>query len=167
MTIGEQWAWKPDDKLKSTKECIHTLLQTIGGDGNLLFNVGPMPDGRIEDLQLVILKEMGQWLSINGEAVYGTRGGPYLPNAKMVSTHKENKIYLHLLSKPGKKLVLPLHGGIIVESARFLQDDKALKVSQDTETLSLNLPGKLPDEVATVIELTLDRPASEIDLIKL
>ena len=167
MTIGKQWAWKPNDKLKSTKECIHTLLQTIGGDGNLLFNVGPMPDGRIEDRQQVILKEMGQWLSINGEAVYGTRGGPYLPNAKMVSTHKENKIYLHLLGKPGKKLVLPLNAGIAVKSVSFLQDGSPLQFTRKNDSITINLPKKLPDEVATVIELTLAKPASEIDLIKL
>jgi alpha-L-fucosidase len=167
MTIGEQWAWKPNDKLKSKKECIHTLLQTVGGDGNLLFNVGPMPDGRIEQQQVDILTEIGQWLSVNKEAVYGTRGGPYLPSEKMVSTHKENKIYLHLLSTPGKKLVLPLAEGITVSSARFLQDNSALKLSRDDETLTLSLPKELPDKVATVIEITLDRPASEIDLIQL
>ena len=114
MTIGEQWAWKPDDNLKSTKECIHTLLQTIGGDGNLLFNVGPMPDGRMEKQQVERLTEMGQWLSVNQEAVYGTRGGPYLPADKMVSTHEGNSIYLHLIEKPGRKLVLPLSTGITV-----------------------------------------------------
>ena len=167
MTIGEQWAWKPKEKLKSKKECIHTLLQTVGGDGNLLFNVGPMPDGRIEDRQVDILKDIGRWLSLNQEAVYGTHGGPYLPTEKMVSTHKENKIYLHLLDKPGSELVLPLKEGIGITSASFLQNSTPLEVQRDKETLTLKLPEKLPDEVATVIELTLDRPASEIELIKL
>ena len=167
MTIGQQWAWKPNDKLKSTKECIHTLLQTIGGDGNLLFNVGPMPDGRIEDRQVVILEEMGQWLSLNHEAVYGTRGGPYIPNKKMVSTHKENKIYLHLLSKQGKKLVLPLDDEITVKNACFLQDKTPLKIHREKSSFILKLPKKLPDDVATVIEVTLDRPASTIYPIKL
>ena len=167
MTIGEQWAWKPDDKLKSEKECIHTLLQTVGGDGNLLFNVGPMPDGRIEARQVDILAGMGQWLSINGEAVYGTRGGPYLPDETLVSTHKENKIYLHLLKSPGKKLKLPLDKGITVKSASFLQDLTSLELVPDDEGITLILPKKLPDEIATVIVLTLDRPASEINLIKL
>ncbi len=167
MTIGEQWAWKPNDKLKSTKECIHTLLQTIGGDGNLLFNVGPMPDGRIEDRQVDILTEMGQWLSANQEAVYGTRGGPYLPTEKMVSTHKENKIYLHLLSKPGKSLALPLDKDISVKSASLLQDGTSLEISRIDDSLTLRIPKKLPDEVANVIVLELATPASEIDLIKL
>ncbi len=166
MTIGEQWAWKPNDKLKSTKECIHTLLQTIGGDGNLLFNVGPMPDGRIEDRQVEILKEMGQWLSINQEAVYGTRGGPYLPSDKIVSTHKRNKIYLHLLGEVGKTLTLPLEKDIQIKSASFLQNNSSLKISRDNDTFTLQLPEKLPDEVASIVVLELATAASEIDLIK-
>jgi hypothetical protein len=46
MTICRQWAWKPDDTMKSLEQCLRTLMYTAGGDGNLLFNVGPMPDGR-------------------------------------------------------------------------------------------------------------------------
>ena len=45
MTLCSQWAWKPNDKMKSLKQCIQTLVQTVGGDGNLLLNVGPMSDG--------------------------------------------------------------------------------------------------------------------------
>jgi len=167
MTIGKQWAWKPNDELKSTKECIHTLLQTVGGDGNLLFNVGPMPDGRIEQRQVDILTQMGQWLSINGEAVYGTRGGPYLPSEQLVSTHKGNKIYLHLLKTPGKKLKLPMDKGVTVKSASFLQDNTSLELIPDDEGITIILPKQLPDKIATVIELTLDSPASEISLITL
>ncbi len=166
MTIGEQWAWKPDDKLKSSKECIHTLLQTVGGDGNLLFNVGPMPDGRIEERQVDILAGMGQWLSVNGEAVYGTRGGPYLPGDAMVSTHKGNKIYLHLLKSPGRKLKLPMDKGVSVKSAYFLQDNTALEVQAGDDGITVLLPKKLPDETATVVVLSLDKPASELSLIK-
>jgi len=167
MTIGEQWAWKPDDKLKSTKECIHTLLQTVGGDGNLLFNVGPMPDGRMEQRQVDILAEMGQWLSANGEAVYGTRGGPYLPTASLVSTHKGNNIYVHLLKNPGKKLVLPMESGVIVQGASILHDHTPLRMEQHENHITLHLPNKARDEVATVLVLSLDRPASEIALMKL
>jgi len=59
ITICTQWSWKPNDKMKSLKECIQTLLRTAGGDGNLLFNVGPMPTGEIEPRQVERLKEMG------------------------------------------------------------------------------------------------------------
>ena len=166
MTIAEQWAWKPNDKMKSKEECIHTLLQTIGGDGNLLFNVGPMLDGRIEQRQIDRLKEMGEWISANEEAVYGTRGGPYLPTGKMVSTHKGKKIYLYLLKNPEGILRLPLDKKIKIKQAYFLHDGSPLAVSREKEHFSIALPGSLPDETATVIALELDRPASEIEVIE-
>lgn len=62
MTIARQWAWKQNDEVKSLEQCLQTLIRSAGGDGNLLFNVGPKPDGSIEPLQVERLKEMGQWL---------------------------------------------------------------------------------------------------------
>ncbi|MCK5731048.1 MAG: alpha-L-fucosidase, partial [Draconibacterium sp.] len=88
ITICKQWAWKPNDKMKSFEQCIQTLLKTVGGGGNLLFNVGPMPDGRIEQRQIGRLKEMGDWLQEYGESVYETTGGPYKPTEWISSTRK-------------------------------------------------------------------------------
>lgn len=166
MTIAEQWAWKPNDKMKSKKECIQTLLQTIGGDGNLLFNVGPMLDGRIEERQIDRLKEMGDWLNINGKAVYGTRGGPYLPTDHMVSTHKDSELYIHLFKKEGQELILPFPKEVSVNKAYFLDGATPLKIKQRKESVTISLPLNLPDEIASVIVLELNKPASEIDVIK-
>jgi alpha-L-fucosidase len=163
MTIGEQWAWKPNDKLKSSKECIQTLARTIGGDGNLLFNVGPMPDGRMEQRQLDILEEMGQWVSRYQEAVYGTRGGPFLPTPRVVSTHKDEKIYLFLLEHPGEELKFTLPKEIRLKKAYLLGDHKALKFKLESENISLDVPVTLPDESATVIVLELNKAAAEIE----
>ncbi len=166
MTITTQWAWKPNDQLKSRKECIHTLLHTVGGDGNLLLNVGPMLDGRIEQRQIDRLREMGDWLKINGESVYGTRGGPYKPMENMVSTRKGNKIYLHLLAHPGRDLKLPFPQQVQVISASFLHNATDLTVDQDDDLVEIILPESLPDPVATVVVLELDQAASEIDVIE-
>ncbi len=163
MTIGKQWAWKPDDELKSTKECIHTLSQTLGGDGNLLFNVGPMPDGRIEQRQLDRLKEMGDWVSRNQEAIYGTRGGPFLPTERMVSTHKGSRIYLYLLEGPGKNLEIALEKAVKVKKAFFLDGELPIQTKRKKGVLALSLPEVLPNELANVIVLELDTPASEIE----
>ncbi len=62
ITICNQWAWKPNDQMKTLPQCLETLILCAGGDGNLLFNVGPMPDGRIEPRQVERLAEMGEWL---------------------------------------------------------------------------------------------------------
>ena len=166
MTIAEQWAWKANDKMKSKKECIQTLLQTVGGDGNLLFNVGPMADGRIEQRQIDRLKEMGDWLNINGEAVYGTRGGPYLPTNQMVSTHKDNKIYLHLLNSENKAITLPFVKGVKIRKAYFLDGNTSVQVDQDKESITINLPEALPDSIASVIVLELNKQAGQVAVIK-
>ena len=103
MTICQQWAWKPNDELKSLKECMQTLLHTVGGDGNLLLNVGPMPDGRIEPRQVERLQQMGNWLQQYGEGVYGTRGGPFQPGKWGASTCKGNSVYLFITSWPSER----------------------------------------------------------------
>ncbi len=166
MTIATQWSWKPNDKIKSVQECIHTLLRTVGGDGNLLFNVGPMPDGRIEHRQVDTLKEMGEWLKVNGESIYGTRGGPYMPNDYMVSTRKGNNIYLHLLEHTEEDIKLPFPNGIEIRKSYFLENGVSIPVQQGEASLSIKLPKTLPNDVATVIVLELDRSASDIEFIR-
>ena len=138
ITICKQWAWKPNDQMKSLEECLFTLIKTVGGGGNLLFNVGPMPDGRIEPRQVERLKEMGEWLKKYGESIYGTKGGPYPPNNWLASTRKENKIYLHLLNFDKNKVSLPFPANIQVKSCRMLKGQK-LSFSLTGELLQLNL----------------------------
>ena len=166
MTIATQWAWKANDKLKSKKECIHTLLQTVGGDGNLLFNVGPMADGRIEQRQVDRLKEMGDWLAVNGEAVYGTRGGPYMPTDRFVSTRKDNKIYLHLLENAEGSLDLTIPKGIRIKKAYFLDGGSPVTVKQSKSALKIEVPDELSDAIASVLVLELNKAATDIEVIK-
>lgn len=164
ITICHQWAWKPNDKMKSLKECIQTLVGTAGGNGNLLFNVGPMPDGRIEARQVQRLKEMGQWLKINGEAIYGTKGGPYKPDSVLATTRKGNTIYVHLFKKPGEKLVLPVPDGVKLVKASFMKGAPISFVQEGT-TLQLNLPATLPDPICSVIVLEMNSPVIGIPII--
>ncbi len=162
MTICNQWAWKPDDTMKTLDRCIDVLVRTAGGDGNLLFNVGPMPDGRIEPRQVERLAEMGAWLKQFGETIYGTRGGPYMPGAWGASTCKDNRVYLHVLDwnqvKDGR-LELPLlpcaiirhellTGGAVslktTAEALILEFDAAARVDPDT-ILALEVEGNAED----------------------
>jgi alpha-L-fucosidase len=161
MTICRQWAWKPNDKMKSAKECIQTLLHTVGGDGNLLFNVGPMPDGRIESRQVIRLKEMGAWLDKYSEGVYATRGGPFKPGMWGASTCRDSRIYLYVMKWPAdNKLKLP---GIDqkITSCRALSGGQAV-VKQDKDNIEINLPPADQDEIVTVIELKVDGRAFDI-----
>ena len=162
MTIGEQWAWRPNDKLKSSKESLRTLLKTVGGNGNLLYNVGPMLDGRIEQRQINLLKEIGDWLNVSGESVYATQAGPFMPTDYMVSTRKGNKIYLNLFSSPGNSLKLPFPKDVKVKNAYFLKNRETISVAQDKESITLSLNDSLPDSISSVLVLELDKPALTI-----
>lgn len=118
IPLGTQWAWKPDDTLKSPTDTIKMLVACAIGDGNLVLNTNPMPDGRIEPRQVETFRKVGDWLKPYGESIYGTRGGPFVaPGGGEVhshggkflspegmwwggSTHKGNVIYLHILRWP-------------------------------------------------------------------
>ncbi len=164
MTICEQWAWKPDDKMKSLKVCIQTLIRTNGGDGNLLFNVGPQPDGLIEARQVERLKEMGAWLSKNGDAVYGTRGGPWKPSYQMVSTRKGDRIYLHLLSKMDGPISVPALP-VAIKSAKLL-NGPSIAITTGGDSHSFVVPEGSWDEIDTIVELTIKGDALSIAPLK-
>ncbi len=166
ITICNQWAWKPNDKMKSFTQCIRTLLKVVGGGGNLLLNVGPMPDGRIEQRQIDRLKEIGNWLKEYGESVYKTTGGPYQPTEWISSTRKENKIYLHLYSLNGNKLILPSPGKVKVKSSSILNGEQLFH-KQTKETLIIQVPEKVKNKTVTTIVLELKENANGISPIEI
>jgi len=160
MTICRQWAWKPDDQMKSLKECIQTLVKVVGGDGNLLFNVGPMPDGRIEPRQVERLKEMGEWLNKYGLSIYGVRGGPFKPGAWGASTCKGNNIYVHVLNWPDGSVILPPIPKKIISNSVLTGSVAAIK--QTNESIEISVPKADRREIDTIIKLELDGSAEEI-----
>lgn len=149
MTIGTQWSWRPDDRLKSLQQCLETLVSTVGGDGNLLFNVGPMPTGEIEPAQVQRLAEMGAWLREHAESVYGTRGGPWMPTKSYASTRTRDAVYVHLFGTGDPRLPpLPVR----VERATLL-DGTAIEFAQTAAGLSLRVPAARRHANITVIKL--------------
>ncbi len=160
MTICRQWAWKPDDQLKSLKQCIQTLVRVVGGDGNLLFNVGPMPDGRIEPRQVERLKEMGDWLNKYGQSIYATRGGPFKSGPWGASTHKENTIYLHVLNWTDDVLTLPPIPNKITDGD--LLTTGKLTIKQTSESIEISVSKEHQQEIDTIIKLKIDGPANKI-----
>jgi alpha-L-fucosidase len=162
ITLGSQWAWKPDDQIKSTAQCLQTLLRVVGGDGNLLLNVGPMPDGRIEPRQVDRLRELGRWLSQYGDGVYGTRGGPFKPGPWGASTCKRDKIYLFVMNWPADgPLKLPAIDQPI-SSIRTRSGGEA-SVDRTSSGIAIRLDRSQRNEIATVIELTVEGDALAID----
>ena len=161
MTICQQWAWKPNDRLKSLKECVDLLVTNAGYDGNFMLNVGPMPDGRIEPRQVERLREIGRWMKQCGQSIYGTRGGPLKPAKWGVSTCKDKVIYVHVLRWPGDgPIVLPAVGKKILGSRLLTGGTVDVKCAD--QTLAVSVPREDRRELDTIIELTLDGSATDI-----
>ncbi len=165
MTLGTQWSWKPNDKIKTFDECVRILVQCVTGDGNLLLNVGPMPTGEIEPRQAKVLKEIGGWLKKYGESVYGTRGGPYRNGTWGGATRKGKTVYLHIArwdDDSGLRLpALPAK----IRKCSVLTGGK-VKMEQKTDGVLLTMPPSHRRKFDTIVKLVLDRPANNLEPIE-
>ena len=79
MDDGRGWSYLTETAYKSATTLVHYLIDNVSKNGYLLLNVGPKPNGEIPEQATALLTEIGRWLAINGEAIYGTRGGPIPP----------------------------------------------------------------------------------------
>jgi alpha-L-fucosidase len=166
MTLCSQWAWKPNDTMKSLQECLQSMAKSAGGNGNFLFNIGPMMDGRVEARQADRLREMGAWLNSYGESIYTTRGGPYAPTAEYATTRKGNKIYLHVFNTKAKSLTLPALPLRSVSKAYVLKGGAVTHRVDENGGIVIDLPAQLPDVNDSVIVLELNGDALQIPVVK-
>lgn len=99
QTMNGMWGYKvADQNYKSATELIRLLVRTSGKGANLLLNIGPQPDGNLPAMALTRLKEIGAWLRLNGETIYGSEAGPVGDGVDIVSTAKKRHIYVHVLN---------------------------------------------------------------------
>jgi alpha-L-fucosidase len=115
-----------------------------------------MPDGRIEPRQVERLKMMGDWLKQYGDSIYGTRGGPFQPRFEIASTHKNNRVFLHIFDWPEDVLQLPTIPYKIVDSKNRVGDEVTVQQRDDYTWISVPSSDRHP--IDTLIELELDRP---------
>lgn len=159
-TINSSWGFNLQDRRhKSVKDLVQLLVKAAGYDSNFLLNVGPMPNGRIQEEHKSRLKAIGQWLETHGESIYGTRGGPIPPRPWGVTTTKGNTVYVHVLDWQDRQLLVPSLGGQ-VKAARFLKNGAAAPFRSVDEGVILTLPDEPLDEYDTVIAVELDRSGS-------
>jgi alpha-L-fucosidase len=157
------WAWVPPMTVRPLPEILNWLIQCIGRDGNILLGVGPRPDGTIDPASAARLLEIGDWLKLNGEAVYGTRGGPYLPGKWGVSTRQGHRVFLFVTKWKDGALTLPALPAE-VKSARLITRGP-VSFERAGTNLVLQVPEVFRRPEATIIELTLGREAMTLPLI--
>jgi len=161
-TLNDTWGYKSYDRnWKSADGLIQRLVDIVSKGGNYLLNVGPTAKGVIPKPSISRLRQIGKWMAVNGEAVYGTSPSPYPfePGWGRITT-KKGKVFLHVFDWPGKEFTL--HGlQNKVRKAYLLADSerKALGCQQqydeaaDLHTLHLSLPARPPDRRVSVVVL--------------
>lgn len=105
LTIGDHWAWRPDDtNNKSARSLLATLIDVAARGGNLLLNIGPKPDGTLDEAQTERLHDIGAWMHAHRESVIGvapTTGVDFYGP----STARDGTVYLHLAMLPVEEIV--------------------------------------------------------------
>ncbi len=162
-TITEgAWGYQTNAPVKPLRQLIRLLVGAAGRDGNMLLNVGPRSDGQIDPPQADRVREIGHWLSENGESIYSTRGGPWLPAPWGVSTHNGNIVYLHVLDMPASGVIrIPALPMKVTSAAKLHGPSIANEVSEGFLTLHAPNPTASPSDPApidTIIKLTLAAP---------
>lgn len=158
-----QWAWGGfTDGVKPFETCLKMLIRCAGGDGNLLLNIGPMPNGEINYEQANLLRKMGEWLKTYGDSIYGTRGGPFKPGYYGVSTRKDNTIYVHILDWTHEIILPPIPAKIV---KTYVLGSGSAKVLQTTNGIEISVRKSLRKPIDTIVALVLDRSALEIPAI--
>jgi len=154
QTMSASWGFNiTDTNYKSKEELIQMLVRAAGMNGNLLLNIGPQSDGRLPAMALSRLKDMGDWLRVYGETIYGTRGGMVAPHDWGVTTQKGDKLYVHIMKLQDSALFLPIPG-VKVKSAQVYKDKTPVKLTKSKEGVLLEF-GCIPEDIDYVVELTL------------
>ena len=156
MTLNNTWGFQTfDDGWKDSRELVRTLVDVASKGGNFLLNVGPTARGVIPWQSVSRLREMGDWMRANGEAVYGTAASPYgLPAwGRYTAKPTAGRVYAHVFDWPrDRKLVLT---GVQAKPAAvyLLGDRKPLAVEQSAGGWVVSLPTVRPSAIASVLVL--------------
>ena len=153
-TINGSWGFNlKDRKHKSKKELIQYLIKAAGYDSNLLLNVGPMPNGRIQKEHIKSLSEIGQWVKLNGETIYGTNRGPIDPTDEIASTQKDNTIYIHLLDNKTTYFIEGYNPKI--KKITYYHSNKKVSYQKTKSGLIINVNQEELNEIDTIIKLEI------------
>jgi alpha-L-fucosidase len=162
--LGNSFGYNKQEKEEnylSSKELIHQFIDVVSKNGNLLINVGPKADGTIPEIQKKLILDLGAWLKINGESIYGTRPWKY-PEAVTTDgipirfTAKKTDVYMILLDKPNSSdITIEGFESIGIKRITMLGIESEIKWSKMDNSLKITVPSNLPESHAYAFKITL------------
>ncbi|HVM62815.1 MAG TPA: alpha-L-fucosidase [Verrucomicrobiae bacterium] len=158
MTMNDSWGYKSNDtNWKSTETLLHNLIDIVSKGGNYLLNVGPTADGVIPPASVDRLHQIGAWMKINGDAIYGTSASPFrrqLPWGRC--TQKPGRLYLHVFNWPKDgRLLVPIKN-VVTKAYLLAAPGESLPTSRVEDGVVIQLPASAPDPIASVVVAEID-----------
>jgi alpha-L-fucosidase len=152
ITMGNSWSYVPGDQYKSTNQIVSLLVKIVSRGGNLLMNIGPGPDGDWDPIAYSRLEQIGAWIKVNGEGIYGSDAvAPYSEgNIFYTKSKNSNTIYAFNLSDNDKvklpgTLTLHLKGINKIKKVSLLGVERKIKFSTAADALTITIPADLQE----------------------
>lgn len=161
MTMNDHWGYnKQDANWKSSTQLIRNLVDIVSKGGNYLLNIGPTALGEFPPESLERLRDIGEWMRANGEAIYGTAASPFKNLSWGRCTQRRSgegtSLYLHLFEWNQPQGVLRVQGiGNQPLGAKMLSGGEPLEVFRSGSDIAIRLPSQEPDAAVSVIKLTV------------
>ncbi|WP_099352575.1 alpha-L-fucosidase [Fredinandcohnia onubensis] len=160
--IGGSYGFNRAENLENyltSEQLVHELTSIVARGGNLLLNVGPTWDGRIPIIQQQRLKDIGDWLQVNGEAIYETRPFVGMSGSTLKFTSNSNHIYCIMDNWPNEEEKFELKKDLSIESIQILGLDTDLDYQVEGQKLTIKTPllhpAKLPCHHSYVFKIKL------------
>lgn len=168
MCVGDSWGFRSwDTKWKTSEMLIHNLIHIAARGGNYLLNVGPDALGVVPEIPASRMREIGQWMKVYGEAIYGTRRSHLHPDwgdCIRKDVGKKTQLYLCVFNWPNDgKLVLD--ADYKIKGASLMPMGQKLKVGKSMHKIVIEVPQNAPDKIASVIRLDLNEMLPEDKII--
>jgi alpha-L-fucosidase len=157
MTLNRHWGYnKYDQDWKSPETIVRNLADIAGKGGNYLLNVGPTSEGTIPEGSVRTLREVGKWMKVNGDSIYGTTASPFTNTPWGRCTAKSGKLYLHVFNWPADgKLAVPGLKNTVTKAYLLAARDKTCAVTAANEQVTIAVPPEMPDKIDTVVVLEI------------
>jgi alpha-L-fucosidase len=181
-SVGKKsWSYIDGEENKTPQQIVHDLIDIVSKNGNLLLNIGPRADGTITDEQKAVLLSIGEWLKVNGDAIYGTRcwakygegvekgtAGSFSDNQAteytvedMRFTTKGNDFYAIVLNWGEEVLIKSLNKEAVADAkivnVKLLGSNEKITWQQTDEGLKLIFPKDKPCNFAYSFKITFDK----------